>query len=360
MFKAVLSAPNNGLRVAKNFTLMGARTCGVYAAFRRSRWRAQRLLILGYHGISLHDEHLWRPGLFMTPDLFTRRLDTIAKMGYTVLSLDEATNRLRTQTLPPMSVVITFDDGFYNFFSAAYPILKRFGYPATVYQTTYYSFWNKPIFNLLCHYLFWKASGKMIEAQPIIGRPGTFDLRTQKGIDAASLEVHSFARSAGLSPQAKQQLAKTLADSVGVDYEEISKKRLFHVMNKNELSQLIRQGVDIQLHTHRHRVPASKELFLKELSDNLSFLKEVGQPEAKHFTYPSGVYREQLFPWLHEFGVRSATTCETGLVSWRSNPMCLPRLIDTTQISGLEFESWLCGLREFLPGRANGRARRTF
>jgi peptidoglycan/xylan/chitin deacetylase (PgdA/CDA1 family) len=256
-----------------------------------------------------------------------------------------------------MSVAITFDDGFYNFFASAYPILKAFGYPATVYQTTFYSAWNKPLFHLLCHYLLWKASGKTIEARPIIGRPGSFDLRTEEGTNAAGVEIWNFARSAGLSQEERQQLAKTLAESVGVDYQEISDRRLFNLMNKGELSQMVRCGVDIQLHTHRHRLPASKDFFLKELADNQEFLKEIGQPKATHFTYPSGLYREEVFPWLSEFGIRSATTCETGLVSSLSNPFCLPRFVDTTQISNLEFESWLCGVREVLPSRTNSKSR---
>jgi len=253
-----------------------------------------------------------------------------------------------------MSVAITFDDGFYNFLAAAYPILKQFEYPVTVYQTTFYAAWNKPIFHLLCHYLLWKASGRTVDAGPIVGRTGYFDLRTEEGINAAGLEIWNFARTNGLSPVERQRLAKALADSVKVDYQEIADRRLFNLMNKDELSQMVTNGVDVQLHTHRHRVPANKNAFLRELADNQEFLKEIGQPKATHFTYPSGVYREEVFSWLSEFGVRSATTCDTGLVGSQSNLMCLPRLIDTTQISELEFGAWLCGLREFMPRRSNG------
>jgi len=256
-----------------------------------------------------------------------------------------------------MSVAITFDDGFYNFFAAAYPILKQFEYPVTVYQTTFYAAWNKPIFHLLCHYLLWKASGKTVDAGPIVGRTGYFDLRTEEGINTAGLEIWNFARTNGLSPVERQRLAKALADSVKMDYQEITDRRLFNLMNKGELSQMVTNGVDVQLHTHRHRVPANRNAFLRELADNQEFLKQIGQPKATHFTYPSGVYREEVFSWLSEFGVRSATTCDTGLVRSHSNLMCLPRFIDTTQTSNLEFEAWLCGVRDVLPSRANRKSR---
>jgi peptidoglycan/xylan/chitin deacetylase (PgdA/CDA1 family) len=355
--EATPKMPKSALKTAKTAVLTGARTFGVYSAFRRSTWRKHRLLILGYHGISLQDEHLWRPGLFMAPDQFTSRLETVSRMGCTVLPLGEALEQLQLGTLPPMSVAITFDDGFYNFFAAAYPILQQFKYPATLYQTTFYVAVNKPIFHLLCHYLLWKASGTAVDAYPIIGRKGQLDLTTKAGVNVAGTEIWNFARTNHLSPTDREQLAKTLADSVGLDYQEIVDHRLFNLMNPEELTKLVNSGLDVQLHTHRHRVPASKELFLKELRDNQEFLTQIGQGKATHFTYPSGVYRDEVFPWLAEFGVRSATTCKTGLASTQSNPMCLPRFIDVPDISNLEFEAWLCGVRDVLPGRANGNSR---
>jgi hypothetical protein len=94
---------------------------------------------------------------------------------------------------------------------------------------------------------------------------------------------------------------------------------------------------------------------MKELADNQNFLAQIGAPRATHFTYPCGVYREELFPWLAEFGVRSATTCDSGLVDSRLNLMQLPRFVDTPGVCHLEFEAWVCGLRQFLPGRATAQ-----
>ena len=342
---------NSLLKKATRLTLMCARSIGAYSLIKRSSWRTHRLLILCYHGISLEDEHLWRPGLYISPQMFASRMELISRMNCQVLPLAEALDRLQAGTLPALSVAITFDDGFYDFYRCAHPILKRFGYPATVYQTTYYSSWNKPLFNLVCSYLFWKGSGKIIDAFPIIGRPGTFDLRTEEGIKRATSEILQFAGSADLSAQQRDSLAATLAVAVGQDYQGLCNKRLLHLMNRGELSEMVRQGADIQLHTHRHRVPRDRELFFRELRDNLDFLKGIGQTKAEHFTYPSGDYDEQCFTWLKECGVRSATTCETGFATSRSNFMCLPRLTDVPQISALEFEAWLCGLRDMLPAR---------
>jgi hypothetical protein len=63
-----------------------------------------------------------------------------------------------------------------------------------------------------------------------------------------------------------------------------------------------------------------------------------------HFCYPSGDYDMMFLPWLEKKGVVSATTCDGGLASQRSHPLLLPRFIDTTIRTPLEFESWVTGV----------------
>jgi len=64
------------------------------------------------------------PELFVTEAFLRRRFEIIRDGGYMILPLGEAVARLRGGTLPGRSVVITFDDGFYNFIAAAAPLLE--------------------------------------------------------------------------------------------------------------------------------------------------------------------------------------------------------------------------------------------
>src|SRR5262245_13921690 len=101
------------LKLLKNRTLQLARGIGIAGLIADSQWRRERLLILCYHGLSLKDEHEWR-GLYITPGFFRSRLEILARSGYRVLPLNDATIMLREGTLPSKSVVITFDDGFHD------------------------------------------------------------------------------------------------------------------------------------------------------------------------------------------------------------------------------------------------------
>lgn len=131
---------------------------------RESAWRRKRLLILGYHGVSTHDEHEWDGELYMPPSLVRERFETLRRGQYQVLPLGEAVSRLYDGSLPPRAVAITFDDGAYDFYTHARPLLEEFSFPATVYLTSYYSRYQRPVFNTMLRYLFWKGRDKTLDA----------------------------------------------------------------------------------------------------------------------------------------------------------------------------------------------------
>src|SRR4051812_28356218 len=114
------------------------------------------LRILCYHGISIKDEHLFRPLLFITPDMFRARLDWLTKSRYPVIRLGEAIERLAAGTLPLNATVITLDDGWYSNLIAAEELRRR-GLPATFYISSYYVKKQEPIFNLFVSYAIWRS-----------------------------------------------------------------------------------------------------------------------------------------------------------------------------------------------------------
>jgi peptidoglycan/xylan/chitin deacetylase (PgdA/CDA1 family) len=89
-------------------------------------------------------------------------------------------------------------------------------------------------------------------------------------------------------------------------------------------------------------------LFRREIRDNRDWIKSATGRVATHFCYPSGVYRPEFLPWLSAEQIISATTCDTALATRRQNPLLLPRLVDTTGRSDLEFESWVNGVGDLV------------
>lgn len=309
-----------------------------------SRWRQNRLLILCYHGVSLEDEHKWRPALYLEPALLRKRLESLQALRCSVLPLDEALTRLRSCDLPPRSVAITFDDGTYDFYKQAYPLLKQHGFPVTVYQTTYYTDHELPVFNLTCSYMLWNRRGEQLGAAPELGLPEPTDLRTESGRHRVVRRLVELSERENLNGNQKNEIARRLARFLGIDYEALVSKRLLQLMNPRELAIVAKNGVDIQMHTHRHCLPEEETAFRQEIAENRERILSLTGRKAKHFCYPAGIYRQPFFNWLEKEDVISAVTCDVGLVDRRANPFQLRRVVDTSGRSQLEFESWLSGV----------------
>src|SRR2546423_3092864 len=178
--------------------------------------------------------------------------------------------------------------------------------------------------------MLWKGRAANLDLKPLTGRDQSFDLSNTLARDAASRALRDFAEHEKLSAEDKDTLAASLARSLKLDYDEIRARRLLHILAPEEVRELAALGVDVQLHTHRHRVPLERELFLREIEDNRRSIRAMTGATAEHFCYPSGVYDLRLLPWLEEARVRSATTCDVGLASRDSNRLLLPRLLDTS------------------------------
>jgi peptidoglycan/xylan/chitin deacetylase (PgdA/CDA1 family) len=336
------------LKQAKMGVLRLAEKTGVSRLLASSGWRRNRLLILCYHGVSRYDEHDWS-ALYISPEMLRRRMQLVAQAGCNVLALNEAVERLRNGTLPDRAVVITFDDGYHDFFSVAFPIMESSGYPVTLYLTTYYVEYNRPVFDPMCSYLLWKGRGKQpLEWPEVFPAPVELD---DAGRQRATAAIKQLATSRKLSAREKDDLLARLAERLGIDYQELCRNRVMHLITPEEAKEMVARGLDLQYHTHRHRVYRSRERMIAELRDNRRRIEMFTSREPRHFCYTGGFYLPEYLDYLEKYGILSATTCKSGFCTARTNPLLLPRLVDTTGLSDLEFRAWLEGSADLLPRR---------
>jgi len=88
--------------------------------------------ILTYHSIDYK-----KGSFFVSPENFARQMEYIKKNCYEVITLDELASSIKSKKrLKRNKVVITFDDGFKDNFKYAYPVLKKFGFSATIFLIT--------------------------------------------------------------------------------------------------------------------------------------------------------------------------------------------------------------------------------
>lgn len=72
-----------------------------------------------------------------SPEVFRKQMQVLASNSCRVIPLNEVARCVRENQNPPANAVaITFDDGFRNVFDVAFPVLKDYGFPATVFLVT--------------------------------------------------------------------------------------------------------------------------------------------------------------------------------------------------------------------------------
>lgn len=100
------------------------------------------LLVLTYHNIGTPPAKCRQKSLWISPAQFTTQLEQLKKNGFTFVTAQD----VLAGKLPPKSVLITFDNGYKNFFTQAFPILSANNISSLVFMTVDYigkcNFWH--------------------------------------------------------------------------------------------------------------------------------------------------------------------------------------------------------------------------
>lgn len=108
------------------------------------------ILMYHYIGNNPNPKDLARNTLSVPPDRFDAQMAYLQKSGYTPISLDTLVALLNNKAnVGGKPIVLTFDDGYIDFFYNAYPILRKYNFHAVSFLSTgliggsYYMNWNQ-------------------------------------------------------------------------------------------------------------------------------------------------------------------------------------------------------------------------
>lgn len=309
-----------------------------------------RIRILCYHGFSIRNEEEFVPGLFIRPDIFSKRMQYLKDKNFNVISLDEAYEDVTNNNIKDNSVVITIDDGFYSTYSLALPILKKHNFPSTLYLTSYYFDKDCPIFSLAVKYMFWNSQVHEVDLSGLNIRELKSISLIKKGSAewAKTVEIIIKIGQAYENDQKRVALLKKIGQILDQDFDDINRSRILNLINEQELNDCIQNGMDIELHTHRHKLPTDFELAKYEIEKNKNRINPLLKKPMSHFCYPSGEWEKEHWDILDAQNIKTSTTCENGLITSKTPLHAWSRFLDSKRISQIEFESELCGFTELL------------
>lgn len=277
----------------------------------------QKLQVFIFHRIPpRHDELL--PGE-PSAEQFDWMVSFISR-NYTVMTFGEATARLRSGTLPPASACITFDDGYLDNATVAYPILKKYGVPATFFIATSFSdggrMWNDNIIEAVRHA---KQDKLDLERFGLGTHPtGTSAERKQT--------IQNILQSLKYRPHSERQTtAAEIAEASNLsDHPEL-------MMSRQDIRMLAGGGMEIGAHTHTHPIlyslpDAEAE---HEIVHGKAALEALLDQAVISFAYPNGNTRTDMrqthLGMIEKAGFQAAATTDWGVATIDTNPYLIPR-----------------------------------
>ena len=284
-----------------------------------------------YHRVFEPDDtnQLFEPGMYVTPKTFESHI-VFLKNYFSISNLKNFIYQYKEDlTLPsPPRCVITFDDGWHDFYKNVYPLLKRYQIPATMFLPTNFIgsenwFWT----DRLAHLVSKCGETTLLDAMKRdIRDPLTRQLSRIQGSPHARLDKAIQI----LKSCTKETIEKTLSElSAAWGIKQKPPGRAF--LSWEEVEELSRSGfVEFGSHAASHQMlPAlDDETVRQELDSSKGELisRKVADPDFIPFCYPNGSMDERIVKMVREAGYGAAVTTRSGWNLHRADPFILKRV----------------------------------
>ncbi|MBN1210978.1 MAG: polysaccharide deacetylase family protein [candidate division Zixibacteria bacterium] len=276
-------------------------------------------LILMYHQVAgdreTENKYLMK-GLYVFQSTFDKQMSYLKKK-YKPIALSQLVELLvNNQPIPENSVIITFDDGWRDNFQHAYPILKKYDIPATIFMTTDFIETGK-IFWFLKAAVLHQYGGLTFEQ--FSGIFGNYKKEIKRASKESSenyprLIYNDLEEFMEFLKQFKNgQILKLLDEMAAISHSDIKEFLNWRLMlNWTEINEM-KDLVEIGSHGCSHHIMTflEPEVIKKELTESKKILEEKTGRPITLFAYPNGDYNDDIKEKVRDAGYRAAI-CTTG------------------------------------------------
>lgn len=264
--------------------------------------------------------------LEVTPEFLEQVIERVRARGFDIVALDEVPGRLAAGGAARPFVAVTFDDGYRDNLTHAYPVLKRHGVPFTIYLPTAYMEGRGELWWLLLEEAIRRRDSVTLAMH---GRDIRFDCTGAAAKNAAYRQIYWWLRS--LTEAELRAAVRALAAAAGLDpYWGCAEL----CMGWDEVADLGRDPlVTFGAHSVHHYMLAKwpAETARAEIADSKAAIEaRLGRPVV-HFAYPVGDPTSagpREFAFARDAGFRTAVTTRPGLLfaAHGSHLTALPRV----------------------------------
>lgn len=318
---------------------------GITALGRRIKSMDGAIILYG-HRISDDDEG-YLQGL--KPEWLDQQLAYLTR-HYEVIPLRTLVDCFeRGQPVPQRSVVLTFDDGFRDNLTHAFPLLQRYRVPATIFVVTGSLTYGDLPWSQRLGYLFQRTSERWLE-HPLAG-PDGLDLTAGANRFNAYRTVKN-----PISRMGHTDRDRTIAELARLLRVEPPKDRM---LNWDDARELQAAGIEIGAHTYSHPLLAKiePEEAHWEMTRSRDDLKQELGIERPSFCFPAGSLNDRLLRLVPALGFRCTFVPGQGKLTnnlWNVSEYSLAR-VGLPEAPAYNLEAELDGpirrIRQLVTGR---------
>ena len=252
------------------------------------------------------------------------------KRFYSIISLRDLVEAMRQKKLfPPNAVAITFDDGYKNNYSLAYPIIKKYNIPVTIFLVSGYIDSSDYLWVNQLTYAINESEKKTIDVR-FNGMSYQYALATPKEKKNACVDMKDKLKQ--LSAQELEKVLKALYAELGFQqdkakadtYQMLSSEDIFAMHNG-----LVAFGSHTITHTSLTSIPDVQQL--EEIKGSKNNLRQKLNVGADYFCYPNGFYNSKVKEMVKRH-YTAAVTIKSGFVTKDADLLELPRFWTPAQL----------------------------
>jgi peptidoglycan/xylan/chitin deacetylase (PgdA/CDA1 family) len=290
-----------------------------WSGLRSARHRG-KAVILAYHRVLRAEdlnEDFVQPGMYVLADVFEKQMRFL-KDAFEVVPLSDLLVRWRTGAWDTGAryCAITFDDGWFDNYLYAYPILRRYGMPATVFLPTAYigtqaRFWWDELAQVLrCWHLTHVGAHEEDDLAEPWGRyPWLAHLKEEPTEERLDRILEKFK---GVPEREIGEWLQATRRALGV---KIPDRRT--LLNWQEVQEMSGSGISFGSHSCSHRILTrlSIEEVRREVRDSRDCLAHRRISSVPVFCYPNGDYNRDVVEEVQRAGYEAAVSGRVGLES---------------------------------------------
>ena len=272
---------------------------------------ANSLTVLNYHRIDdlENNSDNFQPNISATPADFDQQMLYLSRW-FSVVSLQDVTNWiLKSKPLPRHAALITFDDGYLDNFTNAFPILKKYNFPAVIYLTSGHIGTNRPFYWDLVAYCFAHT-----QKDNILFPNGT--VQSWDSLDAKNQISKQWIESMKLLEEDQKQIwISRIPDQLNVVIPENYFKNL--MMNWDQVREMNTANIDFGAHTVTHPILTriSPQQVHTEISNSKQKIEQELNKPVTSLAYPNGMktdFNNTVINLAKEVGFTTAFTLLNG------------------------------------------------